>query len=186
MDKKAKMAQSIVGTSPGRPKHDFYPTPPIGTEKLLGVENFHGNIWEPACGDGAMSKVLEDAGYMVYSSDLIDYGYKDADIGNFLAYTTLEEPNIVTNPPFILAQEFAEHAFGLGADKVALLCKLAFLEGQKRATWLETTPLKKVHVFKKRLTLYRNGVKMKNSGMIAFAWFVWEKNWNLAPRVGWI
>jgi len=188
MKTKTKRAQSIVGTNSdgGRPKHDFYPTPRIGTTSLLDVEKFVGNIWEPACGDGAMSRVLENYGYMVHSSDILYYGYQDSDIVDFLEVDLLLEPNIVTNPPFILAQEFAQHALDLGTEKVALLCKLAFLEGQKRAAWLETTPLKKVYVFKKRLTLYRNGIKMKNSGMIAFAWYVWERGYTGQPVIGWI
>jgi len=39
------------------------------------VESFEGQIWEPACGDGAISRVLEAAGYQVISTDLIDRGY---------------------------------------------------------------------------------------------------------------
>ncbi len=36
-------------------------------------------------------------------------------------------------------------------------------------------PLKTVYQFSKRVSLYKDGVKMKNSGMIAYAWYVWEK-----------
>ena len=38
-----------------RQKDDFYPTPLIAIEALLDHENFDGDIWEPACGDGAIS-----------------------------------------------------------------------------------------------------------------------------------
>jgi hypothetical protein len=181
-----KKAQSIVGTNNdgGRPENDFYPTPPEGTLGLLKVEDFVGDIWEPACGDGAMSRVLEGAGYNVVSTDLEprNYGVQ----ADFLSSKILLAPNIVTNPPFRIALEFVEHARDLGASKVSLLCKLAFLEGQERATWLENSPLKNVWVFKKRLTLYREGMKMKNSGMIAFAWFVWERGYSGKPMIGWI
>lgn len=60
---------------PRRVPHDFYPTPPEAVRALLSVETFEGSIWEPACGDGAISKVLLDAGHEVVSSDLIDRGY---------------------------------------------------------------------------------------------------------------
>ena len=53
----------------------FYPTPPEATQALLDREKFIGNVYECACGDGAMSKVLIKNGYNVYSSDLIDRGY---------------------------------------------------------------------------------------------------------------
>jgi len=46
---------------PKRAAYEFYPTPPEATRALLSVECFEGDIWEPACGDGAISKVLEAA-----------------------------------------------------------------------------------------------------------------------------
>ena len=60
---------------PRRVPHDFYPTPPEAVRALLSVETFEGSIWEPACGDGAISKVLLEAGHEVVSTDLIDRGY---------------------------------------------------------------------------------------------------------------
>ena len=50
-----------------RDPHDFFPTPPEVTRALLAVEQFVGGIWEPACGDGAMSIILEADGYLVRS-----------------------------------------------------------------------------------------------------------------------
>ena len=46
---------------------DFYATPRSTVEQLLAVESFEGTIWEPACGDGAISRVLEERGYNVES-----------------------------------------------------------------------------------------------------------------------
>ena len=59
----------------GRQKDDWYPTPEIATRRLLDVEMFDEQIWEPAAGDGAISRVLKTACYDVISSDLNDYGY---------------------------------------------------------------------------------------------------------------
>lgn len=178
-------AHSLVGSNPdGRPENDFYPTPRIGTTSILDVEKFTNNIWEPACGDGAMSKVLEEYGYSVISTDLEPRGYGCE--MNFLLSNTLLADSIVTNPPFRIMQEFAEHALNLGCKKLALLGKLAFLEGQERTEWLGKSPFKAAYVFRKRLSLYRNGVKMKNSGMIAFAWYVWEVGHKSEPVIRWI
>jgi hypothetical protein len=47
-------------------------------------------------------------------------------------------------------------------------------------------PLKTVYQFSKRVTLYKNGEKMKNSGMIAYAWYVWDKNYVGKPTIEWI
>ena len=186
MQSSSKRAQSLVGfnNDGGRPVNDFYPTPPEGTRALLKCESFVGPIWEPACGDGAMSKVLENAGYKVISTDLEPRGYGAQ--GDFFFYPSLLAPNVVTNPPFRLAQEFADRALALGCEKLALLCKIAFLEGQERGAWFPTTPLKIIHVFSFRLSMTRNGEELENGGMIAFAWFVWERGYKGKPVVDWM
>lgn len=179
-------AQSLVGTSPNRPANDFYPTPPLATEALLAVETFTGTIWEPACGDGSMSKVLEAHGHTVISTDLIDRGYGEAP-HDFLT-STQTAANIITNPPFTLAESFVRLALARSTGKVAMLCKIQFLEGTKRRTLFETTPLARVWVFSKRLTLRRNGVTAPAaaSGMLCFAWHIWQHGYTGAPTIGWL
>ena len=68
----------ITGSNQGRErnKHDFYPTPDYATEALLEREKFT-DVWEPACGDGAISKVLIKNRIKTISTDLVDYGYGD-------------------------------------------------------------------------------------------------------------
>ena len=70
--------------------------------------------------------------------------------------------------------------------KVAMLCKLQFLEGAKRKTMFEKSPLKKVLVFSKRLSLTRNGEKMENGGMICFAWYIFHHGYTGEPMIGWL
>ncbi|WP_287200654.1 hypothetical protein [Mesorhizobium sp.] len=41
---------------------DYFPTPAWATHALMENESFTGEIWECACGDGAMSRVLESRG----------------------------------------------------------------------------------------------------------------------------
>ena len=65
----------------------------------MSVERFDGSIWEPACGDGAISKVLAEAGYQVVSTDLIDRGY-GAGGQDFLKSDKPLAKNIITNPPY--------------------------------------------------------------------------------------
>jgi hypothetical protein len=43
----------------------YHPTPPRGARALLARESFKGVLWECACGDGAISRILEAAGYEV-------------------------------------------------------------------------------------------------------------------------
>ena len=185
-EEKLKRAQGLVGFAhdSNRAEFDYYPTPAVATEALLAVEKFEGDIWEPACGDGAVSKVLEAHGYKVRSTDLIDRGYGEGN-HDFLTspYTAT---NVITNPPFKLAEKFVELSLQRTTGKVALLGKLQFLEGAKRKIMFNNTPYKACYVFSKRLTLTRNGEKMKNSGMIAFAWFVWEHGYDEKPFIEWI
>ena len=69
-------SQSIVGYRPsGRPVDDFYPTPDYAVQALLEREVFYQPIWEPACGTGSISQVLEAVGCEVVSTDLYDHGY---------------------------------------------------------------------------------------------------------------
>lgn len=182
--KRLKRAQSLVGSSEGRPSDDFYRTPREATEALLNVEIFHGNIWEPACGDGAISTVLEEYGYNVVSTDLTDRGYGTTP-HDFLT-SDLVANNIVTNPPYSLAEKFVTKALQKTDGKVAMLCKLQFLEGAKRKVMFDTSPLARVWVFSKRLSMYRNGIKMANSGMIAFAWYVFEHGYKGKAEIGWL
>jgi len=186
-------SRSIVGDRPeGRPELDFYPTPPEATKALLPhIDYWKGPIWEPACGDGAISRVLKKwyQDRVIISTDLHDYGYGKSGV-DFLQETW--RPGnckiIVTNPPYKLATQFITHALEIGCTKIAMLMKLAALEGQERSQILEASPLLKVLVFRKRLTMTRNGDYYKNSGMIAFAWYLWDtdKPHGLPPMIGWL
>lgn len=171
-----------------RQKDDFYPTPPEGTRALLAVETFDGPIWEPACGDGAMSRVLGDAGYSVVSTDLVARGYGTPAV-DFLLEHEARAPNIVTNPPFKLAQAFAEHSLRLTTGKVAMLARLTWLEGMARRPFFEASPLARVWVFSGRLCCLPAGMTSGNGGkggMVPYAWFVWEHGHQGPPQLGWI
>jgi len=173
--------------SADRERDDFYPTPPAGTRALLAVERFEGAIWEPACGQGDMSRELEAAGYQVISTDLLDRGYGEARV-DFLMEWQPRAPNIVTNPPFKHAEGFVRKALSLTTGKVAMLCRLAWLEGKQRRELFEGTPLARVWVFAGRLQIQRGRLAETSdaSGMVAFAWFVWEHGHCGAPALGWV
>ena len=123
-----------------RKKADWYPTPVAGTAAIipvlvdLGVSS-GALIGEPACGNGAMARILKrDGGYEVVASDLRHTGFglggydylKDGDdpvegsLGWFAEYGLLDA--IVTNPPFDLAEAFIRKAVQQ-APVVAMLLK---------------------------------------------------------------
>ena len=107
---------------------DFFPTPPWATFALIDNGSFAGDIWEPACGDGAMSRVLEEASPSVFSSDLYQGGYGETGL-DFLKPVRSAD-NIVTNPPYNCAEGFVASGLARARRKFALLLRLAFLEGR--------------------------------------------------------
>lgn len=154
---------------------DFFPTPAWATYALIDNEQFDGDVWECACGNGAMSRVLEETGRPVSSTDLYQRGYGDAGI-DFLD-TDLRADNIVTNPPYNAAEGFVRSGVRLARKKFALLLRLAFLEGANRAnTIFAQTPPSRVWVFSERITFYPAGAVQAGSGTTAYAWFVWDKD----------
>ena len=162
-------------------ENDFYPTPESATLALLEKQTFEGDIWECACGDGAISKVLLNKGYKVYSSDLIDRGYGSSNV-DFLQ-SNLKADNIVTNPPFNLSLEFALKALQCVRKKAVFFHKLVFLESKKRQQQLfKLNKLEKVFIIPGRLAFkgYKTG------GLMCFAWFIFDVNYNGKPTIDWI
>lgn len=179
---------SIVGSSRNngeRDADDFYPTPAYAVEELLKREVFIGNVWECACGEGDISQVLKKAGYEVISTDLIDRGYGEQI--DFLKSNLIAD-NIITNPPYKIALDFVLKAKKQSTKKIAMFLKTVWLESESRYDMFQDKefPLKKIYQFSKRVTLYKSGIKMKNSGMIAYAWYVWDKEYKGNPTIDWI
>ncbi|EHQ99499.1 hypothetical protein [Bradyrhizobium sp. WSM471] len=163
---------------------DFFPTPPWATFALIDNEKFSGDIWECACGDGAMCRVLKQTGQPVRSSDLYDRGYGETGV-NFLEAAQRAD-NIVTNPPYNCAEGFVANGLKLANRKFALLLRLAFLEGVNRAnTIFSLTPPARVWVFSERITFYPSGVDPKGSGTTAYAWFVWDRDAPAGTELKW-
>lgn len=70
-----KKAHSAIKRNVKINNQDFYATPPIIIEKLLLKEEIVGSVYEPACGEGHISKVLINKGINVFSSDLYYRGF---------------------------------------------------------------------------------------------------------------
>lgn len=123
----------------GRAEADFYATPPEATRALCGWLVAQGLtrpgtvVWEPACGDGAMSRVLEAQGLRVVSTDVRATGY--GRVCDFLATAPREDGRclpIITNPPFCLAEQFIRHAVAVNAPWFALLLKAQYWSAATR------------------------------------------------------
>lgn len=164
---------------------DFYPTPSWATRALLANETFQGRIWECACGDGNMSSVLEEGGNEVISSDLYDRGFGTKGVD--FTQTSQISDNIITNPPYNLAEDFVHKGVSSSKKKLALLLRLAFLESAKRKLSIfDIYPPSRVWVFSERITFYPKGAMRKGSGTTAYAWFVWDHDHDGPTQLGWL
>ncbi|MCO5071115.1 MAG: SAM-dependent methyltransferase [Rhizobiaceae bacterium] len=179
---------------------NLYETPVEAMRTLLALERFHAapGILEPACGKGAILRPLEDAGYDVAISDLIDYGTATKDgecqgVADFLSSSPAsraalqvarasEEPrDIVTNPPYgDVLNAFVAHALRVHRPrKMALLLNLNFLcgfEDPDRCFAMDENRPARVYVFSRRLPMmHRDGWDgPQASSSMNTAWFVWE------------
>jgi hypothetical protein len=167
-------------------EHDYYATEPKAVELLLEQEKFCPYIWEPACGEGHISKVLAKHGYNVHSTDLVYRGYGRGGV-DFLKSTRSFNEDIITNPPYKYAKEFVEHALELVHTdrKVAMFLKLTFLEGKGRRDLFRNTPPQTVYVSSARLQCGKNG-DFSGTSMVAYAWFVWQKGHYGPTNIKWI
>lgn len=190
---KHAMFVTIGATNHGtkdRVTYDYYATDPIAMELLLEKERFSNKIWECACGEGHLSKVLEQHGYDVESTDLIDRGYGRGGV-DFLACDKIYDGDIITNPPYKYAKEFAKHAVEIIGEghRVAMFLRLQFLEGKARRHLFEEYPPKLIYVASSRISCCRNGDFSKeqrsDSSAQAYAWFIWEKGFSGEPTVRW-
>lgn len=171
-----------------RAAHDYYATDPQAVEMLLALETFSPLIWEPACGEGHISKVLAAHGHEVISTDLIYRGFGDPEPMDFLIETFPDfEGDIITNPPYSAGLEFVERALETvrPGGKVAMFLKVQFLEGKRRGELFAKTPPKTVYISRSRLACAKNGDFFHIEKAIAYAWYVWEKGFTGDPVIKW-
>lgn len=190
---------SLAGTSTKRDRadNDYYATPTSATSDLFNVVDFSGNFLEPCVGAGHIAEVIKQyyPGSAVIGLDLVDRGYENTIVSDFLTYDFggAVFDNIVTNPPYSIAQEFLEKGMQIVAPngKIAMFLKIQFLEGSKRKKMFEKYPPEYIYVFSKRQNPWRNGRAVDENGKpwqstMCFAWFVWKKGFAGEPTIRWI
>lgn len=159
---------------------DYFPTPPWATRALceyLRQVDPHldaKRAWEPACGEGHMARPLSEYFSLVYSSDAHPYGF--GALRDFLFPG--DEPAfdwIITNPPFRLAEQFAQTAIDRAAEGVALLVRTAFLEGMGRYSQLfSKRKPSAILQFTERVAMVKGRIDEDASSATAYCWIVWR------------
>jgi len=183
-----------------RIENDYYATPPEATQVLLDSFDLTDceTFYEPACGEGHISQVLErwfnpiTCNVKIYSSDLIDRGYGDTGL-DFLKSSNAHNKVdcIITNPPFKLAQQFIEKSLEESNKYVIMFAKIQLLEGIGRKKLFDKHPPKYIYVFTNRINPLRNGNPLDEKGKpwcstMCFAWFVWEIGFQGEPMIRWL
>ena len=173
-----------------RKGRDFYATPAWVTEGLLSHVRFRGPIWEPCCGDGAMSSVLEAHRYKVVSTDIADHGFGTPGV-DFLTCRKMPKGcrSLVTNPPYgdtgshkgqarspVAMLDFLRHALALTASvqgQLALLVRLQWLAGRRAADVLSAGPFAATVILTQRIQWFDRGPDTKPA-QHHHAWVVFD------------
>ena len=184
-----------MSTTRERVEDDYYATPYEATKMLLDEVKFEGDFLEPCVGGGHIAGIINQYyNTEIFGSDLVDRGYPKTLVADFLTYDFDKKfDNIITNPPYSLAQEFLEKGMEVINDdgKIAMFLKIQFLEGAKRKEMFLKYPPKYVYVFSKRQNPWRNGSQVDEKGKpwastMCFAWFIWEKGFKNEPIIRWL
>jgi len=168
-----------------RAASDWYVEPRSCINALLDVETFAGQSWDPSCGGGNIPLAMQARGLNCWGSDIADRGFGTTGLSFFDAEDRAD--SIVSNPPYGVIEDYIDRALSLTDCKVAILARLAFLEGQARRQKFTQWPLARVWVSSKRLSMPPGGTDVKAAGgTTAYAWFVFEHGHSGAPAIGWL
>lgn len=169
-----------------REENDYYATDPKAVEMLLELEEFSKDIWENACGGLHLANVLEKKGYNVKKSDIINRGGHE--VIDFLGYKGDWKGDIITNPPYKLANEWINKSMEVlnQNSKLALFLPVRYLEGKTRKKLFDKYPPKTIWVSSSRILCVKNGdFDTYKSSAMAFSWWIWEKGHNGETKIKW-
>jgi hypothetical protein len=165
-------------------KLDFYSTPPWGAR--AGLEHAK-RLWpdakvmrEPACGELHIARPASDYFDQVIASDVHAHS-PSTPVRDWLddgAWPAEPDCDIVfTNPPFAIADQFVLKGLQRSRMGVALLLRIAFLEGGERYAILggEKAQLTQVVTFCERVPMTLGVWDPEASSAAAYAWFFWSK-----------
>jgi hypothetical protein len=162
---------AMAGGNGDRREGDFYPTPWEATEALCRAIELPQCVWEPACGDGALARVLAQRGHVVHCSDI----YPRMMLAIEADFPTMQMPlgrlapeyAIVTNPPFSLAEAFIRKALSF-TPKVALLLKANYWNARSRLKLFEEHPPSRVMPL-----TFRIDVTGQGRPTMDVCWYAW-------------
>lgn len=172
-----------------REANEHYVEPEWCSERLFDEEEFIGAIWDPACGFGRIAESARARKFLVAATDIVDRGYKHFDgAHDFLTHDgVISNTNVITNPPFNIADRFALHALKFLPAKVAIIFPTARLNA---AHWIQGTPLRRVWLMTPRPSMPPGHViargEKPGGGKMDYCWLVWERGYSAEPELRWL
>ena len=151
---------AVVGfsqTNQERQNEDYYATDPKALEIWPRLKDFN-NVWECAVGGGHLAEVLKNNNALSRVSDIIDRGYHNTEIIDFLEYEGEWSGDILTNSPYKYADEFIKKAIEITTtgSKIAMFLPIRYLEGLKHYEVFKKYPPKEVWISSRRITCVVN------------------------------
>jgi hypothetical protein len=182
------IASKVDAHTWNRIHNDWYVEPAWCSARLFEEETFVGAIYDPCCGFGTIVIEALKQGLSAYGSDLVNRGWDSTRTPHdFLAPGVEHHANIVCNPPFNIAPQFAAAALARAERKVAMIFPTARLNA---ARWLRGTPLARIWLLTPRPSMppgstIAAGAK-PGGGKTDFCWLVWSRGYVGAPEIRWI
>jgi len=170
-----------------RKENELYLTPDWCTEVLLRHVVLDDLTWEPAAADGAMANILYTKTPTI-ATDIVplDRQVKQHDFLISAGPLRGKFKNIVTNPPYKLAQKFIEQAISIiepVKGKVAMLLRNEYDSAAGRQHLFSGCPGFNLKLVLTRRPKWAPG--KGNSPRHNFAWFVWDFNAAGPPTLIW-
>ncbi|WP_334656976.1 hypothetical protein [Sphingomonas panaciterrae] len=197
------IAQNMRSTDYARAADDWYVEPRWCVELLADAIPFAANswVWDPCCGGGTIPSVFAErlGQHYVIATDITDRGYDhfaapwDATkFGCPVAVPVGARLNVVTNPPFKLAETIIRRVLALADHRVCVLQQLSFLASRARHALFAEFPPAEILILSKRPSMppgaliAEMGDRAFKGGTTDFCWIVWNAPHDRETRVRWL
>jgi hypothetical protein len=166
--------------------NDWYVEPPDCVHALFDAVQFIGSIHDPCCGGGTIPKVAMQNGYLATGSDIQYRGFPVEKVQDFLTDYTLRD-NIVSNPPYNMAEQMFSHACLYARRKVAFVVRISFLAGQRRRDKLfSLCRPSEVLILSKRPSMPPGGTDIPaKGGTTDYIWLIHERGYSGETILRW-
>jgi hypothetical protein len=161
---------------------DFYCEPAWCVEALFKHLILRGGVHDPCCGLGTIVDVAAGLGMEATGADIADRVGGRFPVRDFFSDKTVRE-NIVTNPPYDLAEGIITHALAHveRGGHVAVLAPVGFVASQGRHPLFARPELELVVVLSRRPSpppgklLLEHGESVRRGGSTDSAWLAWRR-----------